>query len=207
MKFGIRFAVGLFALTCVVPLIAANAPVAVAPTPSQSHVHYLADGRAGVPEDYRDWPFLSSGLNMNYSDPAPTPDHAMFDNVFVSPESLRAFRTTGTWPDGTVFVKEDRMGSTKGSINKSGQFQSENIMAMEMHIKDAARFKGGWAFFISGDSGPLAVLPESASCYSCHGSHGAVDTTFVQFYPSILDVARRKGTLSAGYRHDEGAAH
>jgi hypothetical protein len=26
-----------------------------------------------------------------------------------------------------------------------------------------------------------------------------VDTTFVQFYPTLLPVAKEKGTLSAGY--------
>jgi hypothetical protein len=32
-----------------------------------------------------------------------------------------------------------------------------------------------------------------------------VDTTFVQFYPTLLDIARQKGTLSPGYMKDEAA--
>jgi hypothetical protein len=41
-------------------------------------------------------------------------------------------------------------------------------------------------------------------CYSCHEQHGAVDTTFVQFYPTLLPIATQKGTLSAAYKKDEG---
>jgi cytochrome c553 len=38
-------------------------------------------------------------------------------------------------------------------------------------------------------------IPATAACYSCHAEHGAVDNTFVQFYPTLLDVAKEKGTL------------
>ncbi len=40
------------------------------------------------------------------------------------------------------------------------------------------------------------MIPQSADCYSCHTAHGAVDTTFVQFYPTLLPIARSKRTLS-----------
>jgi len=43
------------------------------------------------------------------------------------------------------------------------------------------------------------MIPRSASCYSCHSEHGAVDTTFVQFYPTLLPIARSNGTLSGSY--------
>jgi hypothetical protein len=33
-----------------------------------------------------------------------------------------------------------------------------------------------------------------------------VDTTFVQFYPTLLPVTTSKGTLSAEYRAEEAAA-
>jgi hypothetical protein len=43
------------------------------------------------------------------------------------------------------------------------------------------------------------MFPTEAACYSCHAQHAAVDTTFVQFYPTLLPIAKAKGTLSAGY--------
>jgi hypothetical protein len=45
----------------------------------------------------------------------------------------------------------------------------------------------------------------TAVCYSCHEQHAAVDTTFVQFYPTLLEIAKAKHTFSAGYLKDEAA--
>ncbi|HYU45886.1 MAG TPA: cytochrome P460, partial [Terriglobales bacterium] len=39
----------------------------------------------------------------------------------------------------------------------------------------------------------------------CHEQHGAVDTTFVQFYPTLLEIAKKKGTLAQGYMKEEAA--
>jgi hypothetical protein len=170
-----------------------------APAPDPAHLRYTPDGRAIVPSNYRDWPFLSAGLDMNYSDPSAGMDHHTFDNVFVDPDSLAAFRATGRWPDGTVLVKEDRGGVTKGSINKSGQFQGEDVMGLELHVKDSRRFEGGWGFFLFSKDSPAQKIPTTAQCYACHQAHGAVDSTFVQFYPTLIGVARDRQTLSASY--------
>jgi hypothetical protein len=80
-------------------------------------------------------------------------------------------------------------------------------MSLEIHVKDKARFSGGWAFFASPD-GKMdgKLMPQSANCHSCHQDHGAVDTTFVQFYPTLLPVAKDKNMLSAGYLKDSTAA-
>jgi hypothetical protein len=44
-----------------------------------------------------------------------------------------------------------------------------------------------------------SMIPASAACYSCHASQGAADSTFVQYYPTLLPVAKSKGALSAAY--------
>ena len=131
----------------------------------------------------------------------------MFDNVFVDPEAYRSFLATGTWPDKTVMILEAREALTKGSINQRGHFQSTGVMDFEIHVKDEARFPGKWAFF-SFDS-PTAngtLIPQGAPCYTCHEAHAAVDTTFVQFYPTLLPLARKKGTLSQSFLKEEAAA-
>jgi hypothetical protein len=186
-------------LSCVLVAGFAKASGDSKTTPSSATLDYLADGRVALPKNYRDWAYVSSGVDMNYSDPSMAMNHHMFDNVFVDPAALRAFRKTGLWPDGTVFAREDREGQTKGSINKSGVYQSEPVDGVELHVKDSVRFKGGWAFFAYGDDKPTAPIPANASCYACHGAHGAVDTTFVQFYPTLIGIARAKDTLSASY--------
>src|SRR5262249_4586705 len=114
----------------------------------------------------------------------------------------KAFLATGTWPDKTLLVLEVRGALGRGSINQRGNYQAEEKMGMEVHVKDEARFPGKWAFFGFDDSKVGTLVPQNAACYSCHQAHGAVDTTFVQFYPMLLPVARSKGTFSAGYQKD-----
>ena len=157
------------------------------------------------PADYREWVYLTSGMDMSYT--TKTNSMSMFDNVFVNPEAYRAFVETGTWPDKTVMVLEVRGAQSRGSINLSGHYQGTDLMGMEVHVKDEGRFPGKWAFFdfdSSSVSGKL--LPQSASCYACHAQHGAVDTTFVQFYPTLLPIAQKKGTLSAAFVQENAGA-
>ena len=166
---------------------------------------YLGNDRMAVPADYRTWVFLTSSLDLNYNTAAEPSQMHMLDNVFVDPESYKAFLKTGTWPEQTVLVKENRMAESAGTLSKSGRFQT-GVMDLEIHVKDKARFPGGWAFFVSSDGKAAGkLMPQTASCYSCHQDHAAVDTTFVQFYPTLLGIAKDKGTLSASYLKD-GAA-
>ena len=162
---------------------------------------YQGENRLAVPPDYREWVFLTSSLDLNYSDGAAS--RSVLDNVFVNPDAYRAFVRTGTWPDKTVIVKENRIAASAGTISKSGKFQTQ-VMNMEMHVKDEARFPGKWAFFASSDGkAPGVLIPMTADCYSCHSAHAAVDTTFVQFYPTLLEIAKSKNTLSPGYLSDQ----
>jgi len=164
---------------------------------------YTADGRLMFPADYRQWIFLSSGIDVSYG-PGAGMGHTMFDNVFVNPEAYKAFLETGTWPDQTVLVLEVRGGESKGSINKNGHYQNSDMMGVEAHVKDE-RFQGKWAFFTFDDPVSAQEVPHEASCYSCHEQHAAVDTTFVQFYPTLLEIAKKKGTLSPAYLKEEAA--
>ncbi|HEY8254109.1 MAG TPA: cytochrome P460 family protein, partial [Rhizomicrobium sp.] len=154
-----------------------------------------------VPDNYRQWVFLTSSLDLNYNTAA-APDHHMLDNVFVDPKAFAAFQKTGTWPVGAILIKENRMAESAGTLSKAGQFQT-GVMNLEIHIKDGKRFPGQWSFFVSPDGkAPGALRPLSANCYSCHQDHGAVDTTFVQFYPTLMPVAKEKSTLSPSYLKD-----
>ena len=161
---------------------------------------YDGSGRMIFPADYRDWVFLSSGLNMSYSADPAMAGHDMFGNTFVPAAAYSAFKKTGTWPDKTVVMLENRGGTGKGSINKRGVFQTTDYMGSEAHVKDTARFKGGWGFFaFNAVDAPASEIPHSVACYSCHEQHAAVDTTFVQFYPTLLPIAKARGTLSKSY--------
>ena len=123
----------------------------------------------------------------------------MFDNVFVNPSAYKSFLQTGTWPDKTMLVLEVRGAESRASINQRGNFQSGDVMGLEVHVKDEAKFPGKWAFFDFDNAKLGNLFPAGAACYSCHQAHAAVDTTFVQFYPTLLPIAKSKATLSAGY--------
>jgi hypothetical protein len=156
---------------------------------------YTAKGELIPPADYRDWVYLTSGLDMSYSDAAMAGGGSTFDNVFVDPAAWRAFQKTGHWPDKTVILIEARAATSHGSINKHGQYQSGGALGLELHVRDDARFKGGWGFFGSDGKTPARMIPYEAGCYSCHQAHGATDTTFTQFYPTAKAVAVKLGTF------------
>ena len=170
---------------------------------SADEPQYTSDGQMKFPEHYREWVYLTSGFDMSYSASTAMPDHHMFDNVFVNPEAYKVFVATGHWPDKTMLVLEVRGARGKGSINQHGNYQDE-IMGLEVHVKDDARFAGKWAFF-GFDGGRTGKMdPPTSNCYSCHEDHAAVDTTFVQFYPTLLPIAKIKNTLAEKYLKEIG---
>jgi hypothetical protein len=189
----------LFLLTAIPQLDAGQPTHAIADNSATvDGPNYTTDGQLKMPEKYREWVFLTSGLDMNYSPGAAMAGHSSFGNVFVNPAAYRVFQETGTWPDKTTLVLEFRGAEGPSSINKHGSSQSSQIMGMELHVKDS-RLGGGWGFYEFHGPGSAKLIKRPASCYQCHEGHGAVDTTFVQFYPTMLDVAKTKGTLSLAY--------
>ncbi len=171
-----RFAAFLFAL------VAAVAQVPDGPK-------HAANGALLRPTTYREWVFLSSGLGMTYVKDKPKTPPA-FDNAFVTPSAYKHFVETGTWQEGTYFVTELRKSETKGSINTAGYFQTDVVM-LEVHTKE----KGQWTFYQFPNGATEAQpLPRTQDCYSCHAAHGAVDDTFVQFYPTLIPIAKAHGT-------------
>jgi hypothetical protein len=161
---------------------------------------FTTGGQLLYPTHYREWVYLSSGFDMSYS-PSMQMDRHFFDNVFVNTSAYRAFFATGHWPDGTVLVLEVRRAQQHGSINRSGNFQGD-AQGIEVHLRDTARFADHWAFFGFDNPSTGKLIPPSADCYACHAAHAAVDTTFVQFYPTLLPIAQRLGTLSAAYQQE-----
>ena len=186
----------------VIGLIAAIllAGVILGESPQQSFPEspkFTNDGKLVRPEGYREWIFVTSGLGMTYGARPSTSEQQdpRFDNVFVSRAAYESFLKNGIWPDKTVLVLEIRASRSKESINRGGHFQGD-VDALEVEVKDSSRFKGKWAFFDFGQDAPsVASLPTTAACYSCHAHNGAVDNTFVQFYPTLLQVAKQKGTV------------
>ncbi len=160
-----------------------------------SAARYSKDGKLALP-DYRQWVFLASGLGMSYTPVAEQNPNPSFENVFVNPAAYQAFLKTGTWPDKTVLILEIRHSDTKVSINKDGRVQTD-LARIEAHVKDASR--GGWVFYaFAAGAQEGDLFPRTQNCYSCHGLNGAVDTTFVQFYPPLIEAAKGEGDVQGG---------
>jgi hypothetical protein len=153
---------------------------------------FTPGGELMRPQNYREWIFLSSGFGMEYNASRGAPK--TFTNVFVTPSAYRQFVATGKWPDGTMFALEERIAASKGSINQSGVYQIR-LAGLAVSLKGGTRFPGRWAYF-SFRAGQRAsrANPQSA-CWACHNKHGAVDNTFVQFYPTLKSIAQRLGVF------------
>jgi hypothetical protein len=143
------------------------------------------------PENYREWVYLSSGLGMNYNPDAGVPER--FTNVFVPQWAYRQFLSTGKWPDKTMFALEDRAAESKGSINKTGHFQT-NLAGLAVEVKDESRFPEKWAYFGFSEDAKTAEAKPKQQCWQCHNDHAAVENTFVQFYPTLKPIAQKFGT-------------
>jgi len=146
---------------------------------------------------YREWIYIGTPLTPNDMNPpeAAFPD---FHNVYIHPSDFDHWKRTGTFPDGTVIIKELVSVGTKQAVSGNGYFMGE-YTGLEATIKDSKRFKdepGYWAYFSFGHSYPLAdsaqAFPAEA-CNACHAASAADDFVFTQFYP-VLRAS--KGTRS-----------
>lgn len=155
------------------------------------------------PTDYREWVFVGAGLGLTYETSRNPQAPPRFSNVFVNPSAYRSFMQTGRWPDGTVLVLESRFAGTDESVGSNGRYQA-GLRAIEAEVKDS-RFPDGWAFYNFGTAEALRDVAaplsgeEVARCVECHTQNTAVERTFVQFYPTLLEVARQKGTVKPGF--------
>jgi hypothetical protein len=151
---------------------------------------YTHDGKLQLPANYREWVFLSSGFGMNYSNGGGS--HPMFTNVYVTPDAYQGFKSAGKWPQKSMFVVEIYSPTSQGSINKGGYYQ-QDLQGLDVEVKDSAR-ASEWMYYNFSPSDREAT-GVTGSCNTCHSEHGAVEHTFVQFYPTLLEFARQKHLL------------
>ena len=197
----------MMAVTVAMAYVTVTAWTLQAQQPAADGPRYQNGNHLVRPADYREWPFLGAGLGLTYDGEPGTGAQRQqpqnFSNVFVNPSSYRHFMQTGTWQDGTVFVLEFRTSGTGVMPNTTGRFQT-GLMALEAEVKDS-KFPNGWAYFEFGRGNAIRDVAEpltgqrEAGCVECHTKHTAVERTFVQFYPTLLEVAKSKKTVKPGY--------
>ena len=157
------------------------------------------DGKATVPKGFRSWVFIGSPLTPNglNNGEANFPE---FHHVYIEQKNIDAYLMTGSFPEGTVIVKElTRVLSptfpdgSRTEPSGRGFFNGE-LNGIDMAVKDSKRFAktNGWGYFTFGhhprpydetsDERPVA------ECAGCHIANVAkTDMTWIQFYPLLRD--------------------
>ena len=183
----------LVASLAVLAVVSVSRTTTTAATPSTPA--YTKDGDLLLPTDYRSWTFLTSNVAMSYPMAGMNMDNMPqnFGNVFANPDAVKGYEKTGVWPDKTVLLIENRASATKPTLTKNAKFQTSSVLGFEAHVKDASH--GGWAFYFFRPTETTGkAFPKDAACFTCHAKDAAVDTTFVQYYPTLIDIAKQKGT-------------
>ena len=169
----------------------------VAADTQQSTAVFDSDGKLKLPTGYRRWVFIGDPLTPNglNNGKAGFPE---YHHVYVEEKNLDVYLKTGSFPEGTVIVKElTRVlnptfpDGSRTEPSGRGYFNGE-FNGMDVTVKDSKRFAStnGWGFFNFGHH-PLpyaesAKEASAAECASCHAAFVAkTDMTWVQFYPML----------------------
>src|SRR5262249_55410987 len=125
---------------------------------------WTPDGKMKRPTGYREWVFLGAPVTPNAlnNGKASFPE---FHNVYVEKANFDAYQKTGTFPEGTLLVKElvlDIKGTypdgSRDEPSGRGYFEGE-FNGIDASVKDKTRFAGtnGWA------TSPSAITPSPMS--------------------------------------------
>ena len=185
-------------------LLSGTTPTA-AQTPAFT-AHFDSDGKLKRPTGYRAWVFVGApltpdGLNNGKA------NFPEYHHVYIEQRNVEAYLKTGSFPEGTVIVKELTRVLTPtfpdGSRTEPsgrGYFNGE-YNGMDVTVKDSKRFAttNGWGFFNFGHHAwPLAESSTEASVAECAGCHIAnvanTDMTWIQFYPLLRDKESVSGS-------------
>jgi len=171
----------------------------VAAQAQRSTAVFDSDGKLQLPTGFRKWVFVGAPLTPNglNNGKAGFPE---YHNVYVEAKNVDVYLKTGSFPEGTVIVKElTRVLSptfpdgSRTEPSGRGFFNGE-YNGIDLTVKDSKRFAktNGWGFFTYGHHPlPYAKTAAESSVAECAGCHIAnvakTDMTWVQFYPLLRD--------------------
>jgi len=148
------------------------------------------------PVGYERWVLAGASMGLGYSQPsgadAAGATGGMFHNVYIEPSAYEHYVRTGKFREGTMMAMTLFVPGQKVHPSKQGFFEGD-FMALEVSLKDSARYPGSWAYFNFGMGAPASrafALPRQA-CQSCHAQNAADDNVFVQFYPTLRAVSTK----------------
>lgn len=159
---------------------------------------WAADGQLVLPKGYREWVYLGSPLTPNALNDGAA-GFPEYHNVYIQPQAFRAYRETGTFPEGTIMLKELQLAQegqeddgSRYEVSGRGYFPGA-FNGIDISVKDSARFPEGqgWGYFNFGHHAPpyaetAAAAPVSA-CAQCHIDSADEDMVFLRFYAPLTD--------------------
>ena len=173
------FVAAVAGIALVVVSIAVFNSRSVAAQATHSSVVFDADGKMKLPTGYRRWVFVGAPVTPNAlnNGEASFPE---FHHVYVEAKNLDAYLKTGSFPEGTVFVKElTRVlnptfpDGSRTEPSGRGFFNGE-FNCIDLTIKDSKRFAktNGWGFFTFGHHRlPYQETAAEAPATQCAGCH------------------------------------
>lgn len=144
---------------------------------------YAADGQLRRPEGVERWVLVGTSLGQGYTD-ATEEGPGLFHRVYLEPGAYEHFRRAGSFREGTMLALVIRRPEQRIAPSRSGWTEGD-LVALELAVKDPARYPGGWAYFDFGRSAAGALPFPPDRCAACHARHAARDNVFLQFYPEL----------------------
>lgn len=147
-----------------------------------------AAGELLLPPEVERWVAVGSSLGLGYSAGERAMGGETFHTVLLEPGAYASYRRSGQFPDGTMLALIIRAPAARVAPARSGRVAGD-LLALELAVKDTARFAGGWGYFDFGRGRPGATARPfpAESCARCHAEHAARDNVFLQFYPVLRD--------------------
>jgi hypothetical protein len=113
--------------------------------------------------------------------------------VYASPGTITAYRKSGRFPDGAVFVKEVIEAAT-GQMTTGTVSRAETLKGWFVMMKDSkGRYAGnklwgdgwGWSWFDAADPLKTTSTDYKTDCLPCHVPAQASDWVYVDGYPPL----------------------
>jgi hypothetical protein len=114
-------------------------------------------------------------------------------NVYASPGALAAFRRDGSFPDGTVLVKEVHQTATQsmttGTVSHADKLAGWFVMVKEsknLHPDNKLWGDGwAWSWFDAGKPLKTTSTDYKKDCLACHEPARSTDLVYTQGYPPL----------------------
>ncbi|NKB57927.1 MAG: chain A cytochrome P460 [Alphaproteobacteria bacterium] len=151
------------------------------------------NGNLILPVGYHEWVFVGSPLTPNALNDGKA-GFPEYHNVYIQPQAYSIYKETGTFPEGTIMLKElqltqpgENEDGSRSEVSGRGYFPAARN-GIDIAVKDSKRFSESknWGYFNFGHHAPpykaTAAAAPVANCAQCHIDNATKDMVFTKFY-------------------------